>query len=469
MISDRLKNLAFTIEPLLTALTGFAVVPLQVEALGIEQFGVFGLSLALWGVHSTLSAAGLTSAFWKYSSRNRLINLRLLGKITKLQFKFSTVGLLCLGTIAWIVYGDEVGLSFLVLGGSTYLLLPYRNALINYQADRDGIGYISLSLLQSFVLLAGTLATLYYSGGVVGVCMAYLISYGVAGLGFYIVSHRGRTETELIVENRELLKYGLPLLAGNLCTVAYTAIDTIVIAGVLGSLATGVYTFALKYGSILKGTVIAGMFVLWNARRWEFYRLDNGREILAHVTNTLLTSLSVIGFGAAGCLILLLSYYYPNPELKLGVMFSGIAIANTILYAYYYINSMGLLFGGQTSQITKVLIYSTILNGAITAILCHRMGIIGAFLATYVSMLFLAIITNLKSQVVYRIEIEPIRQWLGYGGTVLLCGLCAAWPYTNGDPFTLGWTLIALGSIFSLTLLAVDLQSIRESIRYLLD
>jgi len=244
----------------------FVLVPITIQTLGPEQYGVYSLALSVLGFFGLLELGAGTAAV-KYAAaargngdietRNRAISTLLCMSLGASAIAGSIV--LGLGAFFPHLFGVPVGLSreatiaFLLLGARS-ALLAWPSGV--FRSSLSGDNRISVANMVQIVtnigLTISTWAMLKAGMGLVGVALSSLIWFAVEGASYVVLSYRQiagfRVSNRLF--DRQLLRQTISLSVSQLLITVSGMIllrtDPIIVGSALTLVAVGQYGVALK-------------------------------------------------------------------------------------------------------------------------------------------------------------------------------------------------------------------------------
>ncbi len=184
--------------------------------------------------------------------------------------------------------------SFLVLLIVIFLLaqtfrMIFDEIQIIQRANHRSKMFIVGIIAQSIVFfLLNLLFLIVLDMNIKGVIYSYLIGYVLVVLVFLKVilkeAKDGKINLPLI---REMIRYGIPLMIGNIAAYVITLSDRFFLKAWSTSAELGYYSYGYKYGDLVNSLLISTFFLAWNPMRWDIYEMKDSKTIFAQFNRTL--------------------------------------------------------------------------------------------------------------------------------------------------------------------------------------
>jgi O-antigen/teichoic acid export membrane protein len=226
------------------------------RALGVEQFGVYGVVAALLGIVSALTEAGLTQVGTRDLPLRRPEDRQLLlGTLVAVRIALTALGVLLAALFAFAVGYDDVAVAGTLIAGLGVVLvntqvtatLPLRISLrIGAVTFFDVLAQALTCLFVAVLAIAGASLMPYF--GVQVLVGAILLAGTVAVVGPAVVRpvlHRG--------EARTLLREALPLAAAVAMNVVYLRLLVVMVSLLEDDRDTGLFATSFRVLELLVG------------------------------------------------------------------------------------------------------------------------------------------------------------------------------------------------------------------------
>ena len=194
---------------------------------------------------------------------------------------------------------------------------------------------------------------------------------------------------------KDAVQYGAPLIFYELFGVVLASADRFLVQFYLGSRQLGYYSAAYNLSSSLQESVVAplalALFPIY-MRLWA----TKGREATQTFLSTIFNHFALVAVGiialvaltSKDAVILLASDKFQKAHTLVPLL-----VAALLLAASHFFVDPGLLIYRKTGVMARIAIYSTVANIALNVLLLPRMGLFGAGLATFLSYLFMTLLT----------------------------------------------------------------------------
>lgn len=244
--------------------------------LGPESYGVLTLSLAIFGIFSTIAVLGLDSGITRYVAffKGKKDEERVKGTITSslkfalpLSFIFSAIIFLLSEYISISVFSEPRLIPMLHIFA---ISIPFNVLFILFTASLRGIQKANYKVYSSDIFYPLTkiiivIALLYAGYGIIGAALAWVISIiGVTILSGYFLEKSFpliRTKITSIPMKRTLLAFSLPLLFSNMLKLVLGWTDVIFLGILKTTFDVGVYGVVLVTTDIMKIVSTASVFL----------------------------------------------------------------------------------------------------------------------------------------------------------------------------------------------------------------
>jgi len=397
----------------------FFTLPIYTRIFSPEEFGIIEMFSTLSGILSIIMTMGLdtTQSYYFMEAKNKAN--RNIKEVTTsiLQLRLIVGTLVILFSVIFSFYiisfffQESVPKHYLwIVAVSTFFATLVSQSLEIFRLLYKPWHYIGLSFTQTiggvvFILIFAY----YYGGGIEG----YLIGMTCGGLFAMILGWIGtrdyrywnKLESHLF---KEFIKFGLPLIPAGLMIWIMQASDRWFVMNMLGSYETGLYAVGAKFALIIMIVVQTFRKAWWPIAMDMLYK-ENGQKFFKVV------SLWYIGLGSLGTILLtaispylvelLTGQHYYNSWKIVGVLCWG-----SIAYGFYMFSLLGIFKVKKTYINIYIHGIGAIVNIVLNYILIQFYGILGAAIATSISILFANVAGMIISNKFYKID----WQWIWY-------------------------------------------------------
>jgi len=199
---------------------------------------------------------------------------------------------------------------------------------------------------------------------------------------------------------KEILIYSWPLLGMNISATLMKLIDRYFIGNINGMADVGIFSVAANVSSVFDALVM-GFFFAWGPFLLSTYKNENSPKKYAHYYSFFialgLISIFSLGFWGEN----LIKLIRPSGEYKqIGIFIPWILSGSILLYAGgNFTPGPYLMKKNQWKLYTTV--FGALLNMGLNYVLVNSMGILGACIATFTSMLVIGVINQILSNKLY--------------------------------------------------------------------
>ena len=283
--------------------------------------------------------------------------------------------------------------------------------------ERAGV-YAFIVVIEMVSLVVGIYFLLVYQGlGLTGIIAAYALASAMTLVLLVFVNTRFLRWTFKASVVKPLLRFGLPLILVGISGTILHAGDRFILKAISGAEEVGMYEWAARMSGVLNLFVVQSFQLAFTVIGLKTLRPENGsfhRQVLRHYiiwAGWVALGISVLSYE----LTLLLSLFGADTHylesanlvlpLTLGVMVYGIyVIINNVLYAT-----------SQTTLMSRNVALAAAVNIIINFCMIPFFGAWGAAVATLISYIFLAWLSQKEAQKTIKIDYS----W-GKLGSVLL-------------------------------------------------
>ncbi|MBN1599809.1 MAG: oligosaccharide flippase family protein [Bacteroidales bacterium] len=449
-------SLWYSIKPLLTKGLNFLIIPIYTAYLTPAEYGDLQYILAFGALFRNMVRMGMGSAYWKFKSTNSGYDK---GEVTKafvLTQLFSSSSVLLISFfIKFIFFNNSLIALFVVI----YFLaetihIIFEDTQIIQRANRRPKGYVTGVIAHSvilFLLNAFFIAVLKkdYTWVIYGHLLTFIIVSVIFGR---LLTHEmsGRYNIPLV---REMLKYGIPLMLGNIASFVITLSDRFFLKEMAGSEKLGLYSYGYKFGDLVYSLLITTFFLSWNPIRWDIYEMKNGKEIFSKFNKILFISLPILGLLIISVALILAQILTVDKDFLKGLNIIFLIGFSHVLYGLFYFNSMGMLFTNKTGKVSQIIIISGVLNIILNFALIPTIGIFGAAIATFLSYFAMFILGSYYGNKYYPIERSRFFEISQIVMSVLVMAILTYYTFYAKNI----WQLVLISLITSILMLLVNL------------
>jgi O-antigen/teichoic acid export membrane protein len=448
-------SLWYSLKPVFTKLFNFILVPVYTAYLTPEDYGDLQFVIAFGLFFRMLVNLGLDSSFWKFRSKGSGFSKADAALNFMIFQVFAGLSVFLIVLLFKIFLFSD---SFLVLLIVVFLLaqtfkIVFENIQIIQRANHRSKLFIVAIIAQSTIFfLLNILFLVVLETNYKGVIFSYLIGYALVVLIFIRVflkeARGGKINIPL---TREMLRYGIPIMIGNIAAYVITLSDRFFLKAWSTSAELGFYSYGYKFGDLVNSLLINTFFLAWNPMRWDIYEREDGKSIFAQFNRTLFMFIPFLGMLVMSGALVLAGLLTVDKEFLEGIRIIYFIGFSYVLFGLYYFNAMGMLFTNKTGKISQLIIISALVNILLNVVLIPPFGMLGAAIATISGYMTMFIQGRIYCQKYYPIERSTLFEIIQMG-LILMMLLVMTWmAYHIENIYVLA--LITFGLAFVIPLL----------------
>ena len=377
-----------------------------VARIGSSDYGLISLGFAIISFITTISLLGLGIGIIRYVAyyKGKNDKARIKGAILSsigICLPFG-VGLACLLFIfsKQISLGLFHSLELVPILRIFSLLIPFlvlSDIFLGTMRAFQRIGYVVgiKEVSEKFIRLFLTLILIYFGYGLFGVVVAYVVSVSFTFiLSFYFLERKVfsvfKKDISPIFYKKELLFYSLPLLFTGFLTMIMKWTDTVMLGYFRTTSEVGIYNVALPTANllVLVPTALMALFLPIITELYSKDKLGNIKDLCRRTSKWIFfinfpIFLLIIFFSKA---ILRVMF---GQEYVVGYVALSLLSFGYIIHSLSHVNSTVLLTIKKTKLILIIGLFSAVLNVILNYFLIPEYGIIGAAIATSISLISL--------------------------------------------------------------------------------
>ena len=376
---------------------GFIITILLGRYLGAGDLGLFRMASTIYGIAMLVSAIGIPMVMIKYvaefkEGRTKFNQIVSSGVITSLFLGIGFIALFYFSSGIFAEIFNMPGLSglikilspvfpFALVGGA---LLGLLNGL------REMKKYAVATILQSVLMIIVTVALIYYGFGVAGAVIGVVLS-SVGNCLFLIFISRNYFEitlSEYIQTTKKMLRFSVQLFTAGAINEINNQLDIILIGFFLLSTDVGFYTVAIGLSRFFWLIPMSVQRITYPAT--SSYWSENNHVALNKMIDKTMKYCTVIlvliglgvGFFARDIITTIFKENFVYAVLPLQILLIGTVVRGSIAQPIG-----GSLAGiGRPDLALKISALMMAINATLDIILIPQIGIIGAAIATTISL-----------------------------------------------------------------------------------
>lgn len=425
-----INNLSWSLsEQLLRIFTGFFVGVWLIRYLGPEDFGVYAYITSFVMIFSTLAKLGLNNIILKEvvnktATIEELINNALTLKLIGSSAIFLTLIL----TSQLFEHSSEVNLYLAIIGiGIIFQSLDvveyYHQAIVNIKpvTIAKTMQLIASSLLKIIFILQGAELETF-------VWLALLDIILISIFYIFIFTKNDGLKLKLGLDSKLIKHYwhlGWPIAISNLAMIAYVKMDQIMIFNLMNEQAVGIYAAATKISeawyfvpTIITATLFPAILKLKQQNQLNY---EKSISLLFSLVIILGLSVAIPVSLAADWIINLLygEVYTESAKVLIVHIWVGVFIGLGIAASKWFV----------AEELQKLFLVRTmtglVVNFILNLILIPKYGVLGAAIATLISVIFANVLSYLFNKKLWPLFLLTLggfnlfKAWKTYNGVTL--------------------------------------------------
>ena len=386
----------FSLSQAISALIGFGILALYTKLLPPADFGKISLIWIFVIIASTIIDGRLSTAFsikfYKVSKEENTRNIYSIFVYNLAVFSLVYFVFLSFPSLFQKILGIEIATSDLNVVFLLILFMIFGNFYTNIlMIDKKPKIYFYVKLVFNAALIVSSLVCLIVlESGFISYLKAYLVSYlivSLIGLRFFIFNYTPRIKNIISLVNlKNLLKLGLPLVPDALLLMLLTWADRYILNLYVGLAIVGIYSVGYGFSGIINAFIVGPFGQAMSPIVFE--KFVKSREEYKKIVSTVVKYYWLVIFSIAMAYFVILKEAY---QLFIGAEYiEGYNIIGIVL--------LGLIIGGATNNFGATLIMkektgkiflftsiSVFLNIGLNFILIPIYGMYGAAVATLLS------------------------------------------------------------------------------------
>lgn len=432
MLSDKsfVKiGMVYATGEILSKLLSYMLLPIYTSQLGSAGYGQLALVDTVLEFMSTFATCSIYSGYLRfyreYDSKDRLtlkntaINFAVIISFTYFIFTL-TAGKF----ISNIVFKFDNSYKIFILIAirnilAQFILLFMCDYQLNYKAFITvTVNFCNLGLN----LLLSIFFVVYRKEGIIGVYKGYILSSAAVMLYLVIINSKTYRFQFNKIMLKNMLKYSLGLIPGNISGTILTLSDRYFLSGYRNYSETGVYSIGYKFGMLIVTLFIAPFRSIFTPYKFEIWKNDDAQNKFKDIFNE---------YHFLGLFVMLGVAIYSRTAIKLissNEFSNAYKIVPLVLFSYFIYGEscfygIGIQFKNKTYIDGIIMIFGSIINIVFNFLLIPGLGMYGAALSTCISYSAMDILYIWIALPMYYVKYDFKRIFINYLISVLTYGL----------------------------------------------
>lgn len=431
-------SLVYGIGLLISRAVSFIMLPIYTRYLTPADYGVMALVEMTLDFISIIGGAQLALGVFRFyhkadeeEARRQVVSTSFL-LVGVLYALVGAAVFLTAGPLSSLIFGSDLHSAVIRIAAANLAMGALLIVPLSLARVRDlSTFYVGANVAKLVLALSFNLLFLVGMGmGVLGVFLASLLSNLLVGgfLAVWLIRRVGIAPSRKWTRN--LLRYGIPLMATQVATFIATFSDRYFLQAVADEAVVGLYSLAYQFGFLLAVVGFTPMDMVWGPKRFEVAKGENPDPTLARGFVLMNVLLLTTGVGIV---------LYVEDVLRImasPAFHSAYRVVPVILVAYVLqcwasVQDIGILVRERTK-------YITLANFASAAVALVGYGLLvppllewGAAIATVLAFFTRYILTYWFSQRLWRVRYDWSPVWALSAWAITISGIALALPRTG--------------------------------------
>lgn len=379
------------------AVNGLVLLLLTRYLLSPDEYGLFSLSVAIFGSSLLFSRLGIQKSAARYVTEHRKTNPGQVRNVVRFSIAAIAVTSLIVG-LALVLFRGAIVSAFgepsmaplLVLG---FFYVSFRTLNAYLYTLFQGFNHITrsaiLTISSQLGIFVGVVSLTLLGYGVMGAITGYAIGYGsgtAVGLVMLARTLRGY-ETEPMEPGlrRRILEYSLPLTATGAANILFKRVDTILIGLFLTPVAVAFYELAKQISDFVIAPASALGFTI--SPSYAEHKASDDTQGAARIYEIAFQHTVLFYVPAAAGLVLVAE---PAVRLIFGADYMGTVPVLQVFSLFIILQSIdkitndGLDYLGRAKHRAIIKMSTGVLNFGLNLLLIPTIGVVGAAISTVI-------------------------------------------------------------------------------------
>lgn len=404
-------TIVYAIGNLGTKILTFLIVPLYTYYISTSDMGEYDLLITGVGLLSPIISLRISEATYNWMIKHTKSNEVCIKATYNYLLKSCALSVIVVGIIGHItrIWNLKLFLAILVLDPVQETTQKILRGLKNQKLfAASGIIYTGILVTLNFITVC------VMKLGVTSLLVNTIISHVISIVLIFCLEKRMRClsavvdKSELLITQKEMLKYSMPLVPSTLSWWVMSVSDRYVIRFFLGASYNGIYAIATKFPSVLQT-----FFVLFN-NAWTDMALANihSKEESSKYVSDVFEKMYVFSFSMICCLIPLtkiVTQVILSADYKIGSVYIGFLYLGAIFQGYSTFASVGYLQNKKTARAATSSAAGAIVNLFIDLVLIKSVGLFAAAISTYAGFFVMWIVRMYDIRKDWLINVKKVK------------------------------------------------------------
>ena len=258
------KNMSWLfVSQIIASICGFIWTILIARYLGVNDYGILGFAISFTGILTILNDLGIGTHIIRHISTDYDSASKYLGNAIPLKSLLSTANFGLSLIILILMKCNPITIAVTLLFTLEAIIKSFYGLFSGtFQAFEEGKYQGIGNTIMNLILLVFILIVIFTDQGLFGITFAYLISNIVAITYLYTALKKHITKPKLEFDKtfcKTITIASIPFALSSLLYTIYYSIDVVMLTGLVGDYATGIYNATYKLISVL--TMFYGIYI----------------------------------------------------------------------------------------------------------------------------------------------------------------------------------------------------------------
>lgn len=398
---------------MITYVIGFFITVYTVKYLSVDNYGILSAALALTGIFVVFGDLGLSTLTVREVARDHTLTIKYVGNVTVIKLFLSLFTFLLTVITAFIFGYSETTVIVIYILTAAFIFNAFSSIFYSIFQSYQKMEYQSVAtILNSVVMLLGTLLAIYLGLDVIAFAFIYLIANAINFI-YILVTYAWKFYTPNVEVDlsfwKHTIKEALPLSITSLFAVLIFRIDSVMLSVMSGMEAVGFYSAAFRLMEALiffPQVYTTAIFPVFSKLYVSSINPLKGAYSKSFKYLTILSLPIAVGITLLAEPIILLLY---KPDYIHSILALQIVVW---VLPFIFVNYIqGSLLTAMNRQITylKITAASLVLNVGMNLILIPMYSYLGAAVVTVITEIFsVALCFYVLSKLLAKIKVHEI-------------------------------------------------------------
>ena len=412
-VQTMFKNMSWLlVSQILTSIFAFIWTVLLARYLGVNDYGILGFAVSLTAMLGVIDDLGISTHIVRHIATDYDSAPKYLGNAIPLKLIFAALKIIITLIVLIVMGRNEFTITIVVLFSLEMVFKSYIN-LFNgsFQAFEEGKYQGIGNTLMNTNTLIFILISIYTDLGLIGVAFSYILANITAlAYDYYVLNkHIVKPKYEFdLAFCKKITLLSLPFAVTGILYTIYYSIDVVMLTGMIGDYATGIYNATYKLISVLTlfyGVYTAVIFPVMS----KLYKNDKSMLLISFEKSIKYLMMIIIPLAVAtmfyslDIIQLIYGHQYDAASSVLSILIWTVCLlfisgaCNTLLNASH-----------KEVSVTKIYAAAAIFNFVLNLFMIPQFSYNGAAVTTVLSDL---LIVSLQCYVIYKLGHRPNKKF----------------------------------------------------------